>query len=74
MVKEEEDGDTLAHIYLEGLEIINTPPIDQTKYKPSTIASPSRDAMIIHTGKSDDSMSGISLDSKSTLGSVHWNK
>ena len=29
MLKEENDTDTLAHIYLEGLDIINKKPIDQ---------------------------------------------
>ena len=30
--------------------------------------------MVIHTGDSDESMSGVSLSSKSTLGSVTWDK
>ena len=79
MIKEENDDDELANVYLEGLDLLKK--TTTIIARPGTpLLSPSKGAMIIHTGQSDKSMSGmsgmsgVSNESKSTLGSVHWNK
>ena len=75
MIKEEDEDDALANIYLEGLDILKDHPKETAhKDKMKEPESPARGAMIIHTGTSNDSMSGIRLDSRSTLESVHWGK
>ena len=50
---------------MEGLELLNEESDTNTEIAPK--------AMLIHTGNSDVSMSGISTASKSTTGSVRWN-
>ena len=57
--------DQYTKLLVEGLDLLNEGGDTNTEVAPK--------AMLIHTGDSDASMSGISTTSKSTVGSVHWN-
>ena len=64
LIAREKEEDQYTKIIVEGLELLNE------EYETSTEVVPK--AMLIHTGNSDTSMSGISMASKNTTGSVHW--
>ena len=66
LIQDEDDGNH-AKIQLEGLEVVQ-----ETQAAREEEIAPH--AMLIHTGNSYDSMSGLSTNSKSTTGSVQWEK
>ena len=66
LMKDEEDDENYANIQLEGIDFVKKTQAAREETAPQ--------AMLIHTGDSYDSMSGISTNSKSTSGSVQWGK
>ena len=65
LIAKERTEDQYTKVLVEGLELLNEESDTNTEIAPK--------AMLIHTGNSDVSMSGISTVSKSTTGSVRWN-
>ena len=65
LIAKERTEDQYTKVLVEGLELLNEESDTNTEIAPK--------AMLIHTGNSDVSMSGISTASKSTTGSVRWN-
>ena len=67
MLMQEDDDEQYAKIQLEGIEVVQDM---EARREEQSVPR----AMLIHTGNSLDSMSGISTNSKSTNGSVTWDK